>query len=148
VKIKSDFVTNSSSSCYMVLFSEKKPVITFKNVIEAAHMNISFSERNDKNLNKLYNAYKICIDELINEMFENQTTIYQEGIEEVLFKKYPELEKDVEEFDFFLFTTLQEILFEKGLVVDSQSLNGEGNTFILVLDRERIVSVLQNEIKT
>ena len=131
----------------MVLFSEKKPVITFKDVIEAAYENIPFSQRNDKNLNKLYNAYKIGIEDIIHLMYENYETVYQEHLEDDFFKKYPELEKDVQEFDFYLFTVLVEILGNKGLIIDSQSLNGEGNTFILVLDRERVISVLKNEIQ-
>jgi hypothetical protein len=149
MKLKSDFITNSSSTIYMVIFPSKKPEITAKDIAKHVCGNIPSSERNNKKFSEYVYLNKIIVEDIIDDMFKNYSSMYQEELEDIIHKKYSDQITKLENtFDCFFFSTVIDVLYEKHCIVDTQSISGEGSTMIIVLDRERVLEILKDEIQT
>jgi len=151
MKVKSDFITNSSSTIYMMIFSEEKPIITLKDMATVIGNYVSEKTINEKSISCLINLYQKSLQKTIDKMFTRYETIYEEDYNDHVIKELQRENPEFKDWDFYdpsPFAALVDIIYNKNLCLDATSTSGEGSTMICIVDRERVKKILGYENKS
>lgn len=148
MKIKNDFITNSSSTIYMMIFGKEKPIITLKDMSTVMCNHLSSTQLNKKSISYLITIYQKALQKTIDQIFKTYENIYEEDYNDKVINEIHNEHPEFDECDFYdpsPFAALVDIFYNKNLLLESTSANGEGSTMICILDRERVKRVLEYE---
>ena len=125
MKIKSDFITNSSSTAYVVLIPNRFQV-------------------RDSDVKKIY----------ANNSTEDYDEVYNMDIHELIIESIEKLKEgeelhtygDDEETPAAVYYTILEICSNHGMIITSTDLGGEGNNTIMGIKEENVQDIMFNHI--